>query len=116
MIDDIVRNFGFNGFNNIDVLRNIAEFHHEAINGSGYPAGKRNDEIPLEARIVAVADVFDALTSRRPYKDAWNNEKAFEKLTQLAGEKLDIDCVNALIENQVKVGLIQLQFKESAYG
>lgn len=116
MIDDIVRNFGFNSFNNIDVLRNIAEFHHEAVNGSGYPAGKRNDEIPLEARIVAVADVFDALTSRRPYKDAWSNEKAFDMLTQLAGEKLDIDCVSALIENQEKVSLIQQQFKESIYG
>ncbi|MEK6685488.1 MAG: HD domain-containing phosphohydrolase, partial [Pseudomonadota bacterium] len=74
------------------------------------------DEIPLEARIVAVADVFDALTSRRPYKDAWSNEKAFDTLKQLAGEKLDIDCVNALIENQEKVESIQKQFKENTYG
>lgn len=116
MIDDIVMNFGFDGINNIDILRNIAEFHHEAVNGSGYPAGKMDKEIPLEARIVAVADVFDALTSRRPYKDAWSNEKAFDMLKQLAGEKLDSDCVNALIENQEKVRLIQQQFKESVYG
>ena len=116
MIDDIVMNFGFGNINHIDVLRNIAEFHHEAVNGSGYPAGKRNDEIPLEARIVAVADVFDALTSRRPYKEAWSNEKAFAMLQQLAGEKLDIDCVNALIENRQRVESIQQQFKEDIYG
>lgn len=116
MIDDIVSAFGFDGITHIAILRNIAEFHHEAVNGSGYPAGKVCDEIPLEARIVAVADVFDALTSRRPYKDAWSNEKAFDTLKQLAGEKLDIDCVNALIENQEKVRLIQKQFKENTYG
>lgn len=116
MIDDIVMNFGFNSINHIDVLRNIAEFHHEAVNGSGYPAGKRQDEIPLEARIVAVADVFDALTSDRPYKEAWSNEKAFALLKQLAGEKLDADCVNALIENRSKVEAIQKQFKENIYG
>ena len=116
MIDDIVMNFGFNSINHIDVLRNIAEFHHEAVNGSGYPAGKQQDEIPLEARIVAVADVFDALTSHRPYKEAWSNEKAFALLKQLAGEKLDADCVNALIENRSKVEAIQKQFKENIYG
>ena len=116
MIDDIVMNFGFGSIHHIDVLRNIAEFHHEAVNGSGYPTGKRNDEIPLEARIVAVADVFDALTSHRPYKEAWSNEKAFAMLQQLAGEKLDIDCVNALIENRQRVESIQQQFKEDIYG
>lgn len=116
MIDDIVKNFGFNSINHIDVLRNIAEFHHEAVNGSGYPTGKHHDEIPLEARIVAVADVFDALTSHRPYKEAWSNEKAFAMLKQLAGEKLDIDCVNALIQNRQKVEEIQRQFKENSYG
>lgn len=115
MIDEMVMNFGFDSINNIHILRNIAEFHHEAVNGSGYPTGKIDNEIPLEARIAAVADVFDALTSRRPYKDAWSNEKAFAMLIQLAGEKLDIDCVYALIENRDKVELIQQQFKETIY-
>ncbi len=116
IIDDIILNFGLDNIGNIDILKNISEFHHEAINGSGYPTGKINTEIPLEARIVAVADIFDALTSRRPYKDAWSNEKAFNTLKQLAGEKLDSDCVNALIENKQKIELIQQQFKENAYG
>ncbi|MDP1559659.1 MAG: HD domain-containing protein [Nitrosomonas sp.] len=116
IIDDIILNFGFDGINNINVLRNITEFHHEAVNGSGYPEGKVCKEIPLEARIVAVADVFDALTSRRSYKEAWSNDKAFEMLKQLAGEKLDIDCVNALIKNREEVEQIQQQFKEIFYG
>ena len=115
IIDDLITNFGLDHMNGIDILKNIAEFHHEAVNGSGYPYAKISHEIPLEARIVAVADVFDALTSRRPYKDAWDNDKAFNTLKQLAGEKLDSDCVKALIENQHQVELIQQQFKESKY-
>lgn len=116
MIDDIVLNFGLDSIEHIGVLRNIAEFHHEAVNGSGYPCGKTNGDIPLEARIVAVADVFDALTSRRPYKEAWSNEQAFDKLQQLAGEKLDADCVNALLEQRQQVEEIQQLFREDFYG
>lgn len=116
MIDDMISNFGLDSIHHLDILKNIAEFHHEAVNGSGYPSGKTSDEIPLEARIVAVADVFDALTSRRPYKDAWSNAKAFDTLKLLAGETLDLDCVNALIENRQKVESIQQQFKENTFG
>ena len=116
MIDDMISNFGLDSIHHLDILKNIAEFHHEAVNGSGYPSGKTSDEIPLEARIVAVADVFDALTSRRPYKDAWSNAKAFDTLKLLAGETLDLDCVNALIENRQKIELIQQQFKENTFG
>jgi HD-GYP domain-containing protein (c-di-GMP phosphodiesterase class II) len=100
----------------MNVLRNIAEFHHEAINGSGYPSGIKGKEIPLEARIVAVADVFDALTSLRPYKEAWPNDKAIQTLKELAGETLDKDCVNALIKNIDKVEEIQNRFKENPFG
>jgi len=116
MIDEIVANFGLDSISHIDILRNIAEFHHEAVNGSGYPCGKINHDIPLEARIVAVADIFDALTSRRPYKEAWSNDQAFGTLKQLAGEKLDIDCVNALIEHRAEIERIQCQFSEDVYG
>lgn len=116
MIDDLLENFGLENIEYMDVLRNIAEFHHEAVNGGGYPSGIKGDEIPLEARIVAVADVFDALTSERPYKEAWDNEKAFQTLKQLAGETLDHDCVNALIENNDQIEQIQKQFHENTYG
>lgn len=116
MIDDLVKNFDLNTSNNIAILMNIAEFHHEAVNGSGYPSGKKQDEIPLEARIVAVADVFDALTSKRPYKKAWSNEDAIDLLLKSAGETLDKDCVNALIKNRKSIELIQQQFKENEIG
>lgn len=116
IIDDIIKNFDLNNIEHIEVLRNIAEFHHEAVNGSGYPYGKKSTEIPLEARIVAVADVFDALTSKRPYKSAWSNDEAFELLKQLAGEKLDDECVNVLIEKRAEVEKIQEQFSENYYG
>jgi HD-GYP domain-containing protein (c-di-GMP phosphodiesterase class II) len=116
MIDDLLQNFGLENIEYIDVLRNIAEFHHEAVNGGGYPTGISGDEIPLEARIVAVADVFDALTSRRPYKEAWTNEAAIQALKELAGEKLDQDCVNALLDNMEQVEKIQQQFYENSYG
>lgn len=116
MIDDILENFGLVNFEHVDVLRNIAEFHHEAINGTGYPMGIKGDEIPLEARIIAVADVFDALTSARSYKEAWSNEKAIETLKELAGETLDKDCVYALVQSMNQVKKIQKQFLEDRFG
>ncbi|MDA3869154.1 MAG: HD domain-containing protein [Gammaproteobacteria bacterium] len=116
MIDDLVNNFGLHNIKHIDVLRNIAEYHHEAVNGSGYPDGRVQNDIPLEARIVAVADVFDALTSRRPYKQAWDNQKAIDALKELTGEKLDADCVNALINNLDEIEKIQQLFIENSYG
>ena len=73
----MLASFGLGSVEHVDILRNIAEFHHEAVNGKGYPRGLQGQDIPLEARIVAVADVFDALTSRRPYKEAWSNDAAF---------------------------------------
>ena len=115
MIDEIINNFGLDSINQLNILRNIAEYHHEAVNGTGYPYGKTSKDIPLEARIVAVADVFDALTSRRPYKEAWSNDEAFASLQQLADQKLDHDCVKALIEHREEVEQIQQRFKEDYY-
>ena len=100
----------------MELLRNIATYHHEALNGSGYPMGLTGGEIPLEARIIAVADVFDALTSRRPYKSAWNNKEAFAFLHQLAGTKLDLACVEALLSHAAEIEQIQKQFSEDSIG
>jgi two-component system response regulator RpfG len=73
----------------------IALGHHEKFDGSGYPSGLRGDDIPLPARIVAVADVFDALTSRRPYKDSWSVKDAFDYLNAEKGAHFDPDCIEA---------------------
>ncbi|MDO8605857.1 MAG: HD domain-containing phosphohydrolase [Phaeospirillum sp.] len=74
----------------------IAESHHEKWDGSGYPNGLAGDAIPLSARIVAVADVFDALTSKRPYKDAFSVEKALDIIHMDVGTHFDAEVVEAL--------------------
>ncbi|KPK47004.1 MAG: phosphohydrolase [Thiotrichales bacterium SG8_50] len=112
LIDNMVNNFELSEVEHVDVLRNIAEFHHEAVDGSGYPYGLQGDDIPIEARIVAVADVFDALTSRRPYKHAWSNDEAYIALRRLGGVKLDRDCVDALIGSVEEVREIQQRFRD----
>jgi len=116
IIDDLLANLGLETVEHVGILRNIAEYHHEAINGRGYPAGLSGDGIPLEARIVAVADVFDALTSRRPYKDAWSNDRAFAMLERMAGQALDPECVRALMANREEAEQIQAQFAENPLG
>jgi len=112
MIRNIARNFGLDQLDGLDLLEHIAESHHEAIDGSGYPHGLRGSEIPLEARIVAVADVFDALTSVRPYKPSWSNQEAFAWLRGLSHSRFDENCVDALIYNANKVKEIQMQFRD----
>ena len=116
MIDQMLAHFELGQMQDSDILRNIALFHHESIDGSGYPDGRSGGDIPVEARIVAVADIFDALTSRRPYKPAWSNDDAFDLLRQLAGRKLDAYCVNALIDNREQIEEIQRQFQENIIG
>ena len=73
----------------------ISECHHEKFDGSGYPAQSAGQDIPLSARIVAVADVFDALTSKRPYKEAWPVERAMAVLREDAGGHFDPVVVTA---------------------
>jgi HD-GYP domain-containing protein (c-di-GMP phosphodiesterase class II) len=114
MIDQMIENFGLRHFESIDVLRNIAQYHHEAMDGSGYPMGLRGEAVPIEARIIAVADVFDALTSRRPYKTPWSNDAAFSMLRRLAGTQLDRDCVEALERNGERVKQIQDRYSGAA--
>lgn len=74
----------------------IALNHHEKFDGSGYPFAQKGEEIPLEARIVTVADVFDSLTNHRPYKKAWPMDETLEYITSVKGSHLDPDCVQAL--------------------
>jgi len=112
MVDAIAHNFGLEHLDGLDLLRHIAESHHETLDGGGYPHGLRDGAIPLEARIVAVADVFDALTSPRPYKPSWSNDEAYAWLRKLARSKFDEDCVGALIFNAKKVKEIQAQFHD----
>lgn len=80
------------------VAEEIARGHHEWWNGSGYPSGLVREEIPLSARIVAIADVFDALTHVRPYKGAWPVEQAVEEVRRLSGQQFDPQVVAAFLQ------------------
>jgi HD-GYP domain-containing protein (c-di-GMP phosphodiesterase class II) len=73
------------------------ELHHEALNGRGYPYGLKSDEIPLLARVIAVADTFDALTTNRPYQQAHDPADALHIIQNLSGQRLDPNAVNALL-------------------
>lgn len=110
MIESMLSNFGLAEFGYTDLVCHIAECHHENYDGSGYPYGLLGEDIPIEARIVAVADVFDALTSKRPYKEAWSNDEAFAALRKMALWKLDPRCVDALIECRSQIDEIQAAF------
>ncbi|TXT25718.1 MAG: two-component system response regulator RpfG [Gallionellaceae bacterium] len=85
----------------------IALAHHEKYDGSGYPDGLAGEAIPLEARVVAVADVYDALTTSRPYKNAWPIEEALAYLEKNKRAHFDPDCVDAFIAQFDKVLLVQ---------
>lgn len=90
----------------------IAYTHHEKFDGSGYPRGLAGSAIPLHGRIVAVADVFDALVSPRPYKLAWSAERAAEFLRQNAGSHFDPDCVAAFFASWDEINDIRAQYQD----
>jgi HD-GYP domain-containing protein (c-di-GMP phosphodiesterase class II) len=88
----------------------IAYGHHEKWDGNGYPRGQKGTDIPVEARVVAVADVFDALCSRRCYKDSWPLEKVFETMRESAGNHFDPDLVDLFFQNIEAVNAIKESF------
>ncbi|HLS86313.1 MAG TPA: HD domain-containing phosphohydrolase [Burkholderiales bacterium] len=88
----------------------IALGHHEHFDGSGYPNGLVGDHIPLCARIVALADVYDALTSERPYKRAWKSEQAFDYIRSQAGKHFDPKVVEAFLAARDEVERIQREW------
>lgn len=94
----------------LKVAAEIANTHHEKFDGTGYPQGLAGTAIPLFGRIVAVADVFDALTSERPYKKAWSVEKASELLREGAGKHFDPICVDAFFSDFDEVMSIKNTF------
>jgi response regulator RpfG family c-di-GMP phosphodiesterase len=92
----------------------IAVSHHEKFDGSGYPYGVSGESIPLFGRIVAVADVFDALTSERPYKEAWPLERAEMFLREGAGTHFDPACVEAFFASWAEVLEIHARYQDAS--
>lgn len=96
----------------LQAAADIARGHHEKFDGSGYPGGVRGEAIPIFSRIVAVADVFDALTSARPYKKAWDVAVAVDFLKQGAGSHFDPACVQAFLGAWDEVERVRNKYQE----
>ncbi|MEZ6088912.1 MAG: response regulator [Pirellulaceae bacterium] len=90
----------------------IAQCHHERWDGKGYPLGLAGDDIPLEARIVSVADVYDALSSKRPYKDPFPRQKCFEIIREGSGTQFDSRIVDAFFDCSDEIIQIQLDLMD----
>ena len=88
--------------------------HHEKWDGSGYPRRKAGAEIPIEGRIVAIADVFDALTSDRPYKQAWTVERTLEVMRKDAGTHFDPTLLPLFLERMPDVLAVKAQYAEKS--
>jgi putative two-component system response regulator len=91
--------------------RDIAYYHHEKWNGTGYPSGLKGEEIPLPARIVAVSDVYDALTSKRPYKEPFSHEKSKSIIVEGSGKDFDRDIVTAFVAREKEIVAIHDGFQ-----
>jgi len=101
IIDHMIDSFGYKDhLHYTGMLRNIVTHHHETIDGKGYPYGLKGDEIPLEARIVAVADILDAMLTKRVYKEAWSMDKTLKELQKLSGSKLEPEFIGILASHK----------------
>lgn len=117
---DIMKTHTISGYNMLKDAKNpylqagaqIALSHHEKYNGRGYPNGLSKEEIPLYGRITAIADVFDALTSSRPYKEAWPFERAVALIEEGKGEHFDPVIADVFIQNIDRVQAIFNEFHE----
>ena len=112
VIQSVIDNVIGAGF--LRMAKEIALSHHERFDGSGYPAGLAGEEIPLPARIAAVADVYDALRSKRPYKAAFEHDKAVEIIRQDTGSHFDPAVCTAFLERAQDFAELASELGESA--
>ena len=94
------------------MAREIALTHHEKWDGSGYPNGLAGEEIPIVGRIAALADVFDALTSERPYKEAWTVDAALDLIKENMGKHFDPELAEIFLDVIPEVLAIRNRFNE----
>ena len=97
----------------LELAINITNFHHERWDGTGYPLGLKGNEIPLAARIMAIVDVYDALRSKRVYKDAYTHEESLKIIKEESGKAFDPEIVAAFLEVEDEIREIFLQYENS---
>ncbi len=100
------------GENYLKEARNMAGYHHERWDGKGYPEGLHGEVIPLSARVMAVADVFDALTSARVYKPPYPFDEALKMIQDGSGTQFDPKCVDAFMDSLVEVKLVYTKYQD----
>lgn len=107
MIDDLIEKLPYREY--LGVARELTAYHHEKWDGTGYPYGLAREEIPLSARICAIADVYDALRERRPYKPAFSHEKAVEIIASGRGTHFDPQLIDVFLgcHRKIKAALEQ---------
>jgi putative two-component system response regulator len=98
----------------LQLAAEVAVSHHERFDGSGYPRGISGAAIPIGGRIVAVADVYDALTSERPYKRPWQPEAAMAFLSSNRGSQFDPACVDAFLQDQAAIAAVRVEYADEA--
>jgi len=96
----------------ISMAVSIAHTHHEKWDGTGYPKQLTKEEIPIEGRVAAIADVFDALTSERPYKKPWPVEEAMDEMIKLQGKSFDPDLIDAFVSILPEILAVKAQFTD----
>lgn len=99
----------------LNMAMDIILYHHERWDGAGYPHGLKGEDIPLSARIVSIADVYDALTSKRPYKEAFTHEKAIDIMKNEEG-KYDPELFSLFVKNENQFNNIRIQYSEDQGG
>lgn len=113
IIEKVLKDYQVGHLADAQVMLNIVACHHEFLDGSGYPNGLTAEDIPIEARIVTVADIFDALTSERPYKTPWPVTDALIELERMVeAGKLDAECVASLRNQQTEANEIVARFRD----
>jgi HD-GYP domain-containing protein (c-di-GMP phosphodiesterase class II) len=105
LLEGLIQDYGT--YSMISMGAEVARAHHERWDGSGYPAGLKGREIPLSARIVAICDVYDALTSRRVYKDAWTHEKTASTMQADAGKHFDPELLTIFLSRHSDLARIR---------
>lgn len=114
---EVIENFEKEAKNIIDeisfrTMKNIIADHHERWDGKGYPCGKKKNEISIEGRIVAIADVFAALTTKRPYKEPFSFDESVAIISKESGSHFDPDVVQAFLNRIDEIELIYEKLKD----
>ncbi|MDX9897496.1 MAG: response regulator [Spirochaetia bacterium] len=100
------------GCSMLEHAANIALYHHEKWDGTGYPAGLKGEDIPIQARITAVADVYDAISSKRPYKDPWSEEKSLAYLRSQSSVQFDPQIIDVFFNNLHTISSIRKHYSD----